>query len=85
MGMGKLQDIVKVFKSQNKQDVPVAIIQNGTTEQEKVGYGTINTILKVVEEKELSSPSIIVVGEVVRRRVALTSVLNQFKNQPIAI
>ena len=85
MGMGKLQDIVKVFKSQNKHDVPVAIIQNGTTEQEKVGYGTINTILKVVEEKELSSPAIIVIGEVVKKRAALSPVINQFKNQPIAI
>jgi len=85
MGMGKLQEIVEVFKSQNKHEVSVAIIQNGTTENEKVGYGTVNTILKVVEKEQLSSPAIIVIGDVVKKKVTLSSVLNQFKNKPIAI
>ena len=45
--------------------MPVAIIQNGTTPQEKVGIGTIDTIQKVVSDGKLSSPAIIVIGEVV--------------------
>jgi uroporphyrin-III C-methyltransferase len=45
--------------------MPVAIIQNGTTPEEKVGIGTINTIQRVVAEHNLSSPAIIVIGEVV--------------------
>jgi uroporphyrin-III C-methyltransferase len=74
MGMGKLNEIVKVFLRENKQDIPVAIIQNGTTENEKFGVGTIETITQIVAEKQLSSPAIIVIGEVVKERVKLDSV-----------
>ncbi|WP_452223325.1 uroporphyrinogen-III C-methyltransferase [Lacinutrix chionoecetis] len=73
MGMGKLSEIVKVFSSEGKQNTPVAIIQNGTTPQEKVGIGTINTIEAIVAEKQLSSPAIIVIGEVVSKRVDLSN------------
>ena len=79
MGMGKLNEIVEIFKSQNKHEMAVAIIQNGTTKNEKVGFGTINTIEKVVEEQLLSSPAIIIIGDVVKERVALSSVLNEIK------
>jgi len=75
MGMSKLDEIVRVFSSENKQDTPIAIIQDGTTENEKVGFGTISTICKVVEEKELANPSIIVIGDVVKERVELSSLV----------
>jgi len=65
MGMSKLNEIVSVFKKYNKSNVPTAIIQNGTTKNEKIGLGTIDSILEVVEQKKLSSPAIIVIGEVV--------------------
>ncbi|MFQ3173349.1 MAG: uroporphyrin-III C-methyltransferase [Flavobacterium sp.] len=65
MGMSKLEEIVAIFQSESKGKTPVAIIQNGTTPQEKVGIGTINTIREVVAEHKLSSPAIIVIGEVV--------------------
>ncbi|MDY7395842.1 uroporphyrinogen-III C-methyltransferase [Aureibaculum sp. 2210JD6-5] len=77
MGMGKLDEIVALFSAENKQKTPVAIIQNGTTENEKCGFGTIETISKVVEEKQLSSPAIIVIGEVVRQRNILNSKLRE--------
>jgi uroporphyrin-III C-methyltransferase len=48
----------------NPGEMPVAIIQNGTTPEEKVGIGTIDTIQETVVNK-LSSPAIIVIGEVV--------------------
>ncbi len=77
MGMHKLNEIVAVFSSENKQDTPVAIIQDGTTNHEKVGFGTISTIQQVVAETKLSSPAIIVIGEVARTRSVLTSIYNQ--------
>lgn len=83
MGMGKLSEIVKVFKVQNKHEVAVAIIQNGTTINEKVGFGTIDTIEKVVEENQLSSPAIIVIGDVVNERVVLSSILKDIKTEMI--
>ena len=74
MGMGKLQEIVDVFSVAGKKNLPVAIIQNGTTKDEKIGIGTIKNICKVVEEKQLSSPAIIVIGEVVKNRTLLDSI-----------
>jgi uroporphyrin-III C-methyltransferase len=66
MGMSKLNQIVNLFQNESKGASPIAIIQNGTTPKEKIGVGTIDTIQQVVAEKKLSSPAIIVIGEVVR-------------------
>lgn len=79
MGMHKLAEIVNVFSAENKQDTPVAIIQNGTREDENVGVGTIKNIETVVAEKQLTSPAIIVIGDVVRERVELSSLYEVLK------
>jgi uroporphyrin-III C-methyltransferase len=73
MGMTKLPEIVSIFKKFNKSKVPTAIIQNGTTANEKVGLGTIDSIEAVVAEKKLSSPAIIVIGKVVKESNKLRS------------
>jgi len=85
MGMGKLNEIVEIYKSLEKKEVSIAIIQNGTTNEEKVGFGKIKNILQVVEEKQLSSPAIIVIGEVVQKRVALSSLIQDIKIKSIAV
>ncbi|MGM5468716.1 uroporphyrinogen-III C-methyltransferase [Flavobacteriaceae bacterium LMO-SS05] len=82
MGMGKLQEIVNVFSDAGKQDIPVAIIQNGTTKYEKYGVGTVQTICEIAKEKQLSSPAIIVIGEVVGQRTTLNLVVNEIKCHP---
>ena len=74
MGMHKLSEIVKVFYAENKRNTPIAIIQNGTREDENVGIGTIRNIQQIVQEKELSSPAIIIIGDVVKERVVLDSI-----------
>jgi uroporphyrin-III C-methyltransferase len=74
MGMGKLPEIIKLFQQENKNELPVAIIQNGTRTNEKVGIGTVDTILQVVAEQQLSNPAIIVLGEVVKHREVLASI-----------
>ncbi len=81
MGMGKLNEIVEVFKRENKHSMAVAIIQDGTTNNEKFGIGTISTIAKVVEDEELSSPAIIVIGDVVKESVALSSIKENIKQE----
>ncbi len=85
MGMGKLKEIVQVFLDEKKQNTPVAIIQNGTMENEKFGVGTIETIGRIVKEKKMSSPAIIIIGEVVKERVNLNSIYNEFKKKAVAI
>ena len=71
MGMSKLAEITELFRESGKKNTPVAIIQNGTTPQERVGIGTVDTIEDVVQELKLTNPSIIVIGEVVRHREQL--------------
>lgn len=77
MGMSKLGEIVRIFSEENKQDVSVAIIQNGTRDNENIGIGTIGTIEQIVAEKQLANPAIIVIGDVVKERALLTSVCKE--------
>jgi uroporphyrin-III C-methyltransferase len=83
MGMSKLAQIVALFQKESKGEIPVAIIQNGTTSQEKMGVGTINTIQNVVAENRLSSPAIIVIGEVVKESNKLKGFYEEFLSKEI--
>jgi len=66
MGMKKLDEILEVYKVYNKQNTSVAIIQNGSRPDEKLGVGTVATISEIARGKGLSSPAIIIIGEIVR-------------------
>ncbi|CAM4068351.1 uroporphyrinogen-III C-methyltransferase [Flavobacterium sinopsychrotolerans] len=83
MGMSKLSQIIDLFQKESKGETPVAIIQNGTTAQEKIGVGTINTIQQVVTENKLSSPAIIVIGEVVKESNKLKGFYEEFISKEI--
>jgi len=78
MGMSKLPQIVKLFQAQGKHELPVAIIQRGTTSREKLGIGTVDTIEKIVADNELKNPAIIVLGEVVKHRQAILDIQEQY-------
>ena len=85
MGMSKLPQIVELFQNEGKNDLPVAIIQDGTTSREKVGIGTVDTILEIVEKQELRNPAIIVLGEVVKHRQSILEFQNQYSKELIEI
>jgi len=85
MGMGKLDEIVRVFSDEGKQNVPMAVIQNGTTKNERFGVGRVETICDVVKKKQLSSPAVIVIGEVVSERTKLDSLATEFQNQSLSL
>lgn len=74
MGMSKLSQIVALFKNEGKSETPIAIIQNGTRIDEKVGVGTITSIEEIVTKKELANPAIIIIGEVVAHREKIESI-----------
>jgi uroporphyrin-III C-methyltransferase len=65
MGLHKLTEITRIFKNEGKGRLPVAVIQSGSTENEKIAVGVIDTIVEVVEEKKIKAPALIVIGEVV--------------------
>jgi uroporphyrin-III C-methyltransferase len=78
MGMSKLSEIMEIFKSEGKSDVPVAIIQNGTTDKEKIGIGTVASIEYKAREQQLSNPAIIVIGEVVGHREKILEIQREY-------
>lgn len=65
MAMSKLEAIMDIFNRYGKMHTPVAIIQNGTTAEEKVVIETVRDIVFKSAYAQLSNPAIIVVGEVV--------------------
>jgi uroporphyrin-III C-methyltransferase len=66
MGMTKLQDIIQLFIDEGKSTLPVAIIHNGTMPDEQYVLGTVSSIVDIVSTSGISSPAVIVIGEVVR-------------------
>ncbi|MEM1322394.1 MAG: uroporphyrinogen-III C-methyltransferase [Bacteroidota bacterium] len=66
MGLRKLPEIARIFAAEGKGDTPVMVIQNGSLPQERHALGTVDTIVEVVAEKGLSTPAIIIIGEVVK-------------------
>lgn len=80
MGMNKLEEIVSIYQNNRTDDLPVAIIQNGTKETQKKVVGTISSITQLVQENQISSPAIIVIGEVVKNASQLTTYAFQEEN-----
>jgi len=78
MGMSKLGIIVELLKAEGKSELPIAIIQNGTRDNEKIGIGTIATIESIVEKQELSNPAIIVIGKVVKHRAIINDLVSNY-------
>lgn len=56
---------------------PVAVISNATSEDQAIVSGTLGTIAEQVAKAELSTPMLIIIGEVTR----LSETLNWFKRQ----
>ncbi len=65
MGLKKIREIAKVFRKNGKGELPAMVVQNGSTDQERAALGTINSIECEVQKKKISTPAIIVIGEVV--------------------
>jgi uroporphyrin-III C-methyltransferase len=77
MGMNKLDEIISIYQNNRTDDLPVAIIQNGTKSTEKKVFGNISTIVELVAEHQLSSPAIIVIGEVVKNALNFTQFIQE--------
>lgn len=66
MGLGNLSNITKALMERGKnKDTKVAVVQSGTTARQKKVVGTLENIVKKVEEAGILTPAVTVVGEVV--------------------
>lgn len=68
MGIGKLAEIVEIFRQHRGSDLPVAIIQNGSRENEASVFGTLIDIQELMTKGGIGAPAIIVLGEAVSLR-----------------
>ena len=59
-------------------EMPVALVQQGTTENQRVFTGTLSSIQQIVEREKPKPPTLIIVGEVVR----LQEKLSWYKTPP---
>ena len=53
------------------QDTPAALVQQGTTQDQRVFVETLATLPTLVEREEIKPPTLIIVGEVVKLREKL--------------
>lgn len=66
MGTKKLSEICSVYEKLGKKDEAIAIIQNGTLRNEKIVKGTIGNIVEKAIADHIKSPSVMVIGDVVK-------------------
>lgn len=70
MGLRKINAITRYLQEAGKPaDTPAAIIQNGTTDRQKIVTGELATIAE--HAAEITSPAIIIIGEVVAQHEKL--------------
>lgn len=77
MGTKKLGEIVQVYRKFGKNDLPIAIIQSGTTREEKIVAGYISDIEQKAKEAQAEAPAIIIIGEVVKESTKLAEVYRE--------
>lgn len=71
MAMSRLEAIMDVFQAEGKSETPVAIIQDATTDKEKMVTGKVKDIAFKAAHAQLSNPAVIIIGEVVTLHPAL--------------
>jgi uroporphyrin-III C-methyltransferase len=69
MGMSHLKNIAHVFSQARSPREPIAIIQHATLPEQKITVSTMRNIGQAVIENEISSPAVIVIGNVVNERL----------------
>jgi uroporphyrin-III C-methyltransferase len=78
MGLKKLPQIVEVFKASGKADLPAAVVQNGSSSDEKMVIGTVKTIEKVVGTAKIEAPALLIFGEVVSLHPSFKTLVEKY-------
>jgi len=68
MGIHVIKELESTLLKVREREESVAIIENGTTDRQRVFTGKLKDLAKIVEENNVKSPAIIIVGEVVKLR-----------------
>ena len=92
MGLSRVRQIVDgLMQAGRSRQTPAAVISHATTEAQEICEGTLENLADRVEEAQLTSPALIIVGDVValrrqlhffRREAAVGETLSGCKNWP---
>jgi uroporphyrin-III C-methyltransferase len=66
MGLEKLSEIISLYRKHEKDDIGVAIIQNGSLPNENMAIGTVDTIEEIARQEGIGTPAVIIIGETVK-------------------
>lgn len=67
MGLTGIQVICReLIRHGMAADTPIALVQRGTTPQQKVYHGTLTTMPDIADRTDIKPPTLIIVGEVVK-------------------
>lgn len=76
MGLNKLDLIVEAYFKEGRGNLPVAIISNGSLDNNGVIVGEVNSILSKIKESKPEAPALLVFGE-----GAANAQLNELSNE----
>jgi len=65
MGIERIAEIASIFQQEGKNRLPVAVIENGSTVDEHIIVGIVDTIEELVTDHKIASPALLVFGDVV--------------------
>jgi uroporphyrin-III C-methyltransferase len=78
MGVTKIKEIIsQLLKSNYEVTTPIAVIESGTTPNQRVRTGTLGDIIERVTDEPIRTPALIVIGDVVKYRDKLVKYLSQ--------
>ncbi|RYG22243.1 MAG: uroporphyrinogen-III C-methyltransferase [Chitinophagaceae bacterium] len=78
MGLKKLPQIVSIFSAARRNNLPVAVVQNGSATNEKLVIGSVDTILHEVEKEKIEAPALLIFGEVVSLHPSFTALIKPY-------
>ena len=78
MGLKKLAEIVAIFKAEGKQNLPAAVVQNGSSDDEKLVVGTVSSILEISKREKIQAPALLIFGEVVSLHPSFKTMIKQY-------
>jgi uroporphyrin-III C-methyltransferase len=78
MGLEALPTIAEVFAVYGKSELPVAVISNSSLPDEHVVVGTVETIAEQVQNANVRSPAVIVLGAVVGLREQMQELQREY-------
>lgn len=80
MGRRRLRHIAEKLVAYGKSDMPIAVVEKGTTEQQKTVVGTAADIADVADRNNIGTPAIIIIGDTVSH-MSIHQTLTNFEHE----